>query len=162
MKPIAQTKVFVDVVAALFVLLFLYTAIEKLKDIPGFIGAMSRSELIGGMATVVAWVVPVTELIIVVLLIVPRLRMTGLVAATALMAVFTIYIAYILLSAKKLPCKCGGVIESLGWRDHLLLNLGFLMAGLATIFHKNIIKRFTAINRSSRIPVETSRRKFDH
>jgi hypothetical protein len=47
----------------------------------------------------------------------------GLLASFGLMTVFTIYIAYMLLTSSHLPCSCGGVISKLSWKEHLWLNV---------------------------------------
>jgi len=49
------------------------------------------------------------------------------------MAILTVYLALMLGTEKHLPCSCGGAIESLTWRQHILFNLFFLaLAGLGS------------------------------
>ena len=144
-------QLIVDIVAGLFVLLFLYTAIMKLKDIRFFSGSMSHTPFLRPYATLLAGMIPAVEVAITILLIVPATRFWGLMLATGLMAIFTLYVAYILSSMKELPCSCGGVLQQMNWREHLLFNISFFVAGILGILtHKRII----AINRSSRIPVK--------
>ncbi|MBI5370596.1 MAG: hypothetical protein HZA79_01080 [Sphingobacteriales bacterium] len=149
MKPASFRLFFTEIVAALFVLLFLYTAIMKLRDPGFFAGSMKHSPVLRPIAGFLAGFIPGVELLAVWLLILPATRLAGLILASGLMVLFTAYIACILLSAEPLPCSCGGVIQQLNWREHLLFNLFFLAAGLTSILLR---KKNIAINRSSRIP----------
>ena len=153
MKRDGAFNLFREIVAALFVLLFLYTGIEKLGERGEFEAAMSRSELIEPIASILSWTVPVAELIIVLMLFIPALRRAGLIAATVMMSLFTAYIVYILNYYEKLPCTCGGVIEQMTWKEHMILNIAFLVLGAIAIVPHKSLNRFIAINRRSRIPV---------
>jgi len=146
-------SLFREIVAALFVLLFLYTGIEKLTDRSRFESAMEHSDLIHPFARLLSWSIPMLELIIVLLLFLPRLRRIGLISSTILLALFTAYIVYILKFYEQLPCRCGGVIEQMTWKEHLLFNLFFLFMGMVSIIPSNKLNRLIAINRRSRIPV---------
>ena len=125
---------FPDVTAALFITLYLYTALEKLKDQYGFFKALERSELIGPIAGFLSWAVPLSELVIVVLLIFPRTRISGLVAATLLIISFTVYIGVMIATASELPCTCGGIIQDLTWREHFVVNSSFMLLGIFSIW----------------------------
>lgn len=151
MKWALPKQLIVDFVAGLFVLLFLYTAIMKLKDFRFFIGSMSHTPLLRPYSTLLAGLIPGVEIAITILLIIPSTRFWGLLLATGLMAIFTFYVAYILSTMKQLPCSCGGVIQEMNWREHLLFNISFFVAGISGIL---TYKRIIAINRSSRIPVK--------
>jgi hypothetical protein len=141
---------FSEVVAALFVLLLLYTAISKFLDYKGFAKAMLHSPLIADFSQSLAYAIPTIEMAIVILLAIPLTRRHGLKVATGLMALFTSYVAYMLLASSKLPCTCGGIFEQLNWKEHLLLNSAFLMLGISSLIIEN--KHIIMINRSSRIP----------
>jgi len=55
----------------------------------------------------------------------------GFYAAFGLMVILTVYLALMLGTQQHLPCSCGGAIEGLTWRQHVLFNLFFLaLAGL--------------------------------
>lgn len=142
---------FKEVIAGLLVLLFLYTALTKLKDRSRFIGAMQHNPLLFPYANLLSWLIPVIELIIVVLLFIPRSRRSGVLASAVLLSIFTGYIGYMLLSNSELPCTCGGVLEKMSWRQHLILNVFMTVLSIAAWLRHP--KRFVATNRSSRIPV---------
>lgn len=149
MKSLRIRLLVIDLITALFVVLFLYTALMKLKDVSRFEGNMLHSPSIAEYAHILSWAVPMAELLAVLLLIIPRLRLAGLIFSTLLMMLFTIYTGYILSDGSPLPCTCGGIIEKMGWRAHFLFNSGFFILGLtAIILHHKII----AITRRSRTP----------
>jgi hypothetical protein len=49
------------------------------------------------------------------------------------MVMFTAYIVAILNFSNYVPCSCGGVLEKLGWREHLIFNSAFVVLGLIGI-----------------------------
>ncbi len=142
-------QLYIEIIVALYVLLFLYTAIMKLRDIPFFIGSMSHSPILRPYAGILAGMIPSMEIAIAILLIIPRTRQYGLWTGTGLMGIFTLYVAFILATMKELPCSCGGVLQQLNWKEHLIFNSGFLLAGILACFWN---KEFIMINRRSRIP----------
>lgn len=150
----------IDIIAGIFILLFAYTALNKVDDMNRMELTIAKSPVIGDKAKVVAWSVVVIEIAVTALLFIPRLRYHGIVASLILMIVFSFYVGSILAFAGRLPCACGGVISSMSWSQHLVFNLVFtLIAAVGVwLFRKN--KDFIAINRRSRIPVEASRQSL--
>lgn len=122
-----------------FVFLFSYTGIDKLHQLDKFVRGISKIPYAGHIATWVGWAVPLFELFISLLLIVPRYTRLGLQLATILMGIFTLYLGLMLAFAEKRMCHCGGVIESMGWVEHLLFNIICLGLGVWAIhLNKNI------------------------
>jgi len=116
-----------EIIALLFVILFLYTGISKLMDYSVFREQIALSPLLAPVSNWVAILLPATEIIISVVLFIPRSRLIGLYASLILMVLFTGYVIYILNFNEHLPCTCGGVLEALSWKQHLILN-GLLIA----------------------------------
>ncbi|QNL48148.1 hypothetical protein H8S90_15195 [Olivibacter sp. SDN3] len=114
----------------LFVFIFCYTAFDKLQHLGRFSRGIERIPYVNGIADWIAWGVPLTELLISVLLIIPRTGRWGLRMATGLMIIFTLYLSLMLTFAEKRMCHCGGVIESMGWGEHLLFNI--ILIGLGS------------------------------
>ena len=141
------------IVSGIFIILFTYTAVNKLIDYPTFRIAVVQSPVLKHYADWVIVGVPAVELIIVALLAVPSARRAGLWAALLVMVAFTLYIGYLVFFAGELPCNCGGIIKALSWKQHLVVNVALvalaLWAVLTTGSHKNTI----AIDRISRTPV---------
>lgn len=131
----------IDIIAYLFIFLFLYTAYSKFSDLESFRTVLAASPLVGSFAGSAALAVPTVEAIIAALLIAPAARVTGLRLSLALMLVFTGYLIYMVLTASALPCNCGGVINSMSWTEHIFFNAGFtVLAMAALLLHKQQLK----------------------
>lgn len=123
----------IEIIAAFFIILFVYTAISKLSAFVQFRNVLSKSPVIGSKASVIAWIIPVLELVIVALLFVPASRRTGIVCSFLLMAAFTIYLVYMVSFSAWLPCSCGGILSQLSWKQHILFNIFLMLLALAAI-----------------------------
>jgi len=143
----------IEIIAALFILLFVYTAITKIMNRERFSAVLSQSPLIGTTATILSYLLPIVELAIVLFLFIPSLRVWGFASSLFLMLIFTFYITYMIFFTPTLPCSCGGVLAQMTWRQHLVFNIFFTaLAGIGLrLSLKN--KLFIAINRQSRTPV---------
>ncbi len=123
----------VEIISALLIVLFFYTALSKLADPVTFRVVLGKSPLIGKNNVIVSWLVPIAEIMASFLLFVPRFRRAGLYASFVLMTAFTLYVGYMLIFTPDLPCSCGGVITKLGWKSHLLLNITFTILSLVAL-----------------------------
>lgn len=120
-------KNIVEVICLLYVLLFMYAAVSKLLDYHDFSIKLGQSPLLSAFAGYVAVGVPMLEIIIALLLCFPRWRFIGLFASFCLMVAFTAYIFIILNFSSYVPCSCGGILQDLGWTEHLIFNLFFVV-----------------------------------
>jgi hypothetical protein len=120
-----------------YIVLFLYTGLSKIVDFNVFVVTLSVSPIAKNHAELIAIAVPVVELIVVALLLIPKTKRIGLISSFVLMVVFTAYVALILGTSKRLPCSCGGIFYKITWRPHLYLNI-FLtfMAAVSLYFMK--------------------------
>lgn len=132
-------EITIDAVAYVFIALFIYTATDKFWNMEVFVKFMSRLDLIHATGKYIAWLIPITEIVISIFLMVPITRKKGLIASGALMTVFTLYLIYMKIFIAVIPCHCGGVISKLSWTEHIWFNLIFiLLAGISIFFsHKN-------------------------
>src|SRR5690606_8982190 len=103
MKP----GLLVEIISALLILLFVYTALSKLLRLDQFQDVLWQAPLIGHGAGIIARAVPLTELLIALLLFFPMSRVCGLYASFGLLIVFTAYLIYMIFSMTDLPCQCG-------------------------------------------------------
>lgn len=126
--------VIIEIICFLFILLFVYAAVMKLRDTEQFVAQLQQSPMLLPFATWVAWVVPLIELATAALLIIRRLRLIGLIASFTLMAMFTMYVIIIMNFAKHVPCSCGGILNEMGWGEHLIFNIGFVLLAITGIF----------------------------
>ncbi len=145
MRVPARTT-FINSVAAAFIFLFIYTALSKLMAFTSFKATLQQWPLIKNYASVIAWILPVTELLISLLLFIPFSRLAGLYSSLAVMIMFTLYIGYMLVFSSNLPCSCGGVLKQLTWKQHLLFNIFFtLLAAIAAGLEKQRKKRIDVV-----------------
>jgi uncharacterized membrane protein YphA (DoxX/SURF4 family) len=149
MKLAAKTKnVIIEIITILYILLFVYAAVSKLLDFENFQVQLGQSPLLSAFAGVVSYAVPIVELFIALLLIFPKYRLVGLFSAFSLMVLFTTYITIILNFSSFIPCSCGGILEKMGWTEHLIFNLVFVVLAfidilflLPTKTDRNALKR---------------------
>ena len=123
----------INIIAAVFIFLFTYTALSKFLSFATFRATLQQSPLIKNYAFVIAWLLPVTELLISILLFIPLTRLAGLYSSFGLMTLFTLYILYMLLSTSHLPCSCGGVLKQMTWKQHFVFNILFTLLGVTGI-----------------------------
>jgi uncharacterized membrane protein YphA (DoxX/SURF4 family) len=128
-----KAKITVELISFLFTLLFVYAAAVKLMDHDRFVLQLGQSPLLSPYAGLVSIAVPLTELLLSALLLVPATRLIGFFGALSLMVMFTAYIIAILNFSSYIPCSCGGILEKLGWREHLVFNIAFILLALAAI-----------------------------
>jgi hypothetical protein len=143
----------VEVIASLFIFLFVYVAISKLVAHELFRVVLSKSPLLTHFSVLLSWLVPIMELLVSALLFVPRFRSAGLLASFLLMMAFTVYIGYMLSMSSQLPCSCGGVLSKLSWRGHFWFNMACTLLAAIGLGLSIQTKDFIAINRTSRKPV---------
>jgi hypothetical protein len=124
----------VEIISLLFVILFLYTGISKLLDYAVFKEQIGESPLLEPMAPFIAWSLPLAEIIAAILLFWQPWRRIGMYSALILMVLFTGYVIYIMMVDETLPCSCGGIIQLLSWKGHLILNSLLTILALVGIF----------------------------
>lgn len=129
-----KRTIIVEIISFLFVFLFVYAAVVKLVDYDAFVTQIGSSPILpGNLRFFLAFFIPVLELVAAFLYFFPPLRKQALWLSAGLMAAFTGYVFAILELAPHVPCSCGGVLESLGWTEHLVFNIFFLVLALGGI-----------------------------
>lgn len=129
----------IESIGLLYALLFIYAAVSKILDFENFQVQIGQSPLLSVFAIWISWIVPIIELIIATIILIPRYRKLGIYAGLALMTMFTVYIYIVLHYASFIPCSCGGILEKMSWDMHLIFNLLFTLLGFTAImlFAKN-------------------------
>lgn len=126
-------SIIVDIIGYLFVLLFLYTAANKIWRFHNFEWVLSTLPVIGRLSKLIAFAVPTAELLTTALLLSPVGRKVGLLFSLLLMLIFTGYLLFMVMYTNDLPCNCGGVISKLSWKQHIIFNLVFLILSIIAI-----------------------------
>ncbi|WP_159478006.1 MauE/DoxX family redox-associated membrane protein [Dyadobacter sp. 3J3] len=125
----------IAIITALLVMLFFYTAVSKLLDMEEFLRQLTNQALPGWSIAPLLWLIPISELITTVLLLIPMTQKAGLYASAVLMALFTAYMGLVLLNVfSRVPCSCGGVLRNLDFKTHFLFNFLFLMIAMVGIY----------------------------
>jgi hypothetical protein len=123
----------VEIIAILYMSMFLYTALSKWSDYTMSREEMALMPLMTSIAHFVVWLLPLTEIAIALLIFFSKTRFIGFFAASVLMILFTIYIIYMMAFYPELPCSCGGFLNALSWTGHLIFNGAFILLGITGI-----------------------------
>ena len=126
-------SVIVQTASYLYILLFVYAAVSKLLEFEDFRVQLAQSPLLSAHAGFIAPFVISAELFLVLLLCFKATRLIGLYASFFLMIAFTVYIYLILNYSDFIPCSCGGIIEKLGWTEHMIFNISSALMALAAV-----------------------------
>jgi len=121
------TKTIRDGIVFLLILLFVYAAVFKLLDFKNFKHYIDLYSPFGKyISGTMALGIPLVEICVACLLFLPRYTLIGLYASLMLMVGFTIYIGYYVISnTPHRPCLCGGILNNMGWTEHLFFNIAF-------------------------------------
>lgn len=130
-----------DIAAPLLILLFAYAATTKLMTYDRFVMQIGQSPILQGLSPHLAWLIPAVELIVCILLLLPKWRLFGFYAATNLMAAFTLYTIAILTVSPEVPCSCGGILNQADWKTHLVFNIVFTGIALAGLLQERQIRK---------------------
>jgi hypothetical protein len=124
----------IEAVTFLNIILFLYTGIAKIADYSLMREELAQNPILAPISNLVAILFPIIEIIVVLMLVVPRWRLKGYYLTLGLMILFTGYITILLTSGSDLPCSCGGIIQQLSWPQHLIFNIAFMIADSLVIW----------------------------
>jgi hypothetical protein len=124
---------FIGTVSLMAVALLNYAAASKLRDFATFVNQLHQSPLLTNYAKVVAIFIPCLEIILAVLIFFERSRLMGLYGFYCIMTLFSTYIVAITQFSESVPCSCGGILERMGWTEHLIFNMVFVALSTASI-----------------------------
>lgn len=123
-----------EVPSYFLILIWAYSGLEKFIGFESSRRAFHNQTFPPELADLLSYSIPLVELILAVLLLFQSTRWWGYLGSCLLFVVFVTYVGLIWVGAfPRVPCNCAGIIESLGWTEHLILNLiliGFSIIGL--------------------------------
>lgn len=128
-----KKEIFIDIAAYAFVILFVYTSVNKLISYDFYLRDLKRSPLLGDYALPISVWIPLVELITAIFLLFTKTRGWGFLGALILMVIFTGYVAYVIFLTSDRPCTCGGIIRELTWPQHLIFNITFLLLAISVL-----------------------------
>jgi methylamine utilization protein MauE len=141
-----KKSIVIEIICGLLILLFTYTGLSKLYNHELFHSQLIVFPLIKYAEPLLSWVLPVTELIVALLLFTQKLRLAALYITLVLLIAFTVYLIVMILFDINLPCSCGGIIQYLSWKAHVVFNLFFIAVTVIGIaLQKNIKADFFQI-----------------
>ncbi|AYD47402.1 MauE/DoxX family redox-associated membrane protein [Arachidicoccus soli] len=119
-------------ISTLLILLWIYAAGSKLAEYTIFKDQLARQPLPSWSIPLLAWALPLIELVAVALLSFQQTLCKGFFLSFLLMFAFTVYIGLGLAHVyDKIPCSCGGILGKIKWKGHLIFNIFFLLLSLA-------------------------------
>lgn len=122
-----STQIIPEVASLLLAVVFAYTAVSKVYDWYGTKMALTNQIFPNWISEILLYGLPLVEVAVAVMLLLPGTRRTALVLGILLMTAFTAYVATVMTGVfGRIPCSCGGVISSLSWGEHLVFNLAVL------------------------------------
>ena len=128
MKVLAKkSTTVIEIISCLYAFLFTYAAVSKFLDYENFVVQLGTSPMLSAYANSVAWLVPIVEIALSIALLIKTSRFVALFYSYILMCLFTAYIFIILNYSAFVPCSCGGILEKLGWKEHLVFNVIFII-----------------------------------
>lgn len=126
------------ILSSLLILLWIYTGLDKLIRWEDSRKAFHNQTFPAELAEVLAYAVPMVELLIALLLLFSVTRWWGYLSSILLLSVFTTYVGLIWVGAfPRVPCNCAGLLESLGWAEHFWMNLGFIGMAVWGLSHRD-------------------------
>lgn len=116
-------------------ILFLYSGFTKVLRFDLFVNNLDKSVFLEQLNThVIAILIISIEFLIPALLLFRSTLNAGYQISFFLLLIFTGYILLILNFSPYIPCSCGGLIEYLSWKQHIVFNCVFLLILLYLIF----------------------------
>ena len=141
-----RSNALIQIVCFMLILLFAYAGFSKLADHSMFYIQLLRMPWLSVAAGFIAWVLPLLEIAIVLLLFFPSTLIYGLYTSFCLIIMFVLFLIIMVMFTTNLPCSCGGIIAKLSWTQHIIFNLFFLLLNaVGIILHQRISKQSISI-----------------
>src|SRR5690606_13230729 len=129
-------EISVEVISFLFMIVLAFAGVTKLLEGDSFFNNLNNSPIlpdISWMAYLISWAVPTLEIVVALLIAIPRTRLKRLYAFLGLMIPFTIYVTAIVFFSPYTPCSCGEIISLLSSPQHPVLNIGLIILAVIAI-----------------------------
>lgn len=136
----------------LLIALFSYAAFSKLMDYERAQLQMRGQVFTRAIADILTWAIPTLELILVAILLFFKTKSWPYWTSFILLCLFTLYIATIMTGYfGVIPCSCGGILEKMSYKSHIVFNLFFiLVSGYGILLTSNKGKFYTWFNQTER------------
>lgn len=140
----------VELIAFVFVLLFVFAAVTKLLEGDRFFNNLNNSPILPDKAVpvILSWAIPILEIIVAILIVGRKTRLKGFYSVLILSILFALYTSGIVFFSPYTPCSCGGIITLLSWPQHLMLNIGLILlviTGIRLYKKRNLFDTHTVL-----------------
>jgi len=132
------SRLIINIICYALALVLLYAAASKLLEYDKFLITMGQSAMLTPYASILAWLIPLIEICLTILLVFECLRLEGLYGSLAILTMFTTYIYIIQRYAENIPCSCGGLLEKMDWEAHFVLNIFLVVLNIIGIALQDI------------------------
>ena len=124
-NPTGKNELYLIILTVFLILFWLYAAGAQISDFNKFKGEMNNQVFSHRISGILAFLIPISEMIIATLLAHPLTRLIGMKMSFLLILTFSIYIGLALLNVySRMPCNCAGLLGSnSSWEANLILNL---------------------------------------
>lgn len=86
------------------------------------------------LGKILLYILPLTEIGLIILLLFPDTKLLGMYASLFLMIVFTLYVGGAVFQIyDRYPCACGGLFGRLGWYKHFKVNIILTLIALSGV-----------------------------
>jgi hypothetical protein len=152
-NPIVAGNLFVLSARIILLLLFAYTATSKLIEHGLFVFQMRLAPLpyMINLAPILGWLIPTIEAILAAALYTQRYYIKALYGSGILLCLFEAYIVAMMLSGSHLPCSCGGIISTLSWKAHLVINALLVLLTIIALRMQSMITDQSDVKNFSRV-----------
>ncbi|WP_437920424.1 MauE/DoxX family redox-associated membrane protein [Sphingobacterium sp. LRF_L2] len=128
------TKNYMHTVVYSFILLWSYAAISKLAHWELSRAEMHKQLFPSYIASILFWLIPLLELGLVYLLLIPKNKLWGIRFSIALLSLFSLYLLTgITRLFGKNPCICAGILPQRSAGEHILFNILFIILGISIL-----------------------------
>ena len=112
------------IITVFFIALWAYASFPKFRNMRYFKEVLQSQAIPRWIVSPLTWLLPLTEIGVIVLLLFSGTRLIGMYMSLILMLVFTVYVGGIIYQVyDKYPCPCGGLFSRLGWKKHFKVNI---------------------------------------
>lgn len=135
-------------ICIVFVIIFVYAAIDKIWDHSKFVSQLGFSPfMFPGMDIALSKSVVVLLILSIILLL---LNPPDMVFSTLVIAAFTVYIIAVLTIAPFVPCSCIGLSDRFTWHQQLYINIVLLVLSMIYFYLNRDDSKYRKVNAQTR------------
>ena len=128
-----KARTFIEVIASLLIVLFLYAATTQVVSHPTFQSQINRSLSNAALSGIIAWLIPAIQLTMVFLLGRPATRLPAFSCSLAIVSCYTVYLVMMLPGAYKSYCNCGELWREARLEINILVNVAIILLAATAI-----------------------------